>query len=103
MHNVRLTDKQIQEITRAFHESFLEQDKLWLFGSRIDSTKRGGDIDLFVETSIKNAKAVVEARIKFLTQMYISIGEQKIDVIIKFDDTDLDIYKVAKSEGVRLV
>ena len=48
---VRLKEWQIHEIQKAFVASFEKNDHLWLFGSRADLTKKGGDIDLFIETS----------------------------------------------------
>lgn len=103
MKGLRLNDSQIKAIRSAFQESFLPEDHLWLFGSRADLTKRGGDIDLYVETNIKNASSVVKTRAKFLTKLYLAIGEQKIDVVIKFDETNLLIYKIAKTEGIQLL
>ena len=34
------------------HQLFGEAASLYLFGSRIDDDKRGGDIDLYIETSL---------------------------------------------------
>ena len=32
-----------------------------------------------------------------------TIGEQKIDLVVKFDDTNLLIYEIAKKEGIQLL
>jgi hypothetical protein len=103
MKGIRLPADTIHAICQAFQESFLKDDRLWLFGSRADLDKRGGDIDLFVESSIKDAQKIVEARSQFYKKLCMRLGEQKIDIIIKFDETDLLIYKIAKEEGVRLI
>jgi hypothetical protein len=103
MRGVRLRDFQVNAIRNSFKESFLPEDHLWLFGSRADLTKRGGDIDLYVESYMKDALLVSKAKLKFLTKMHMAIGEQKIDVVVKFDETDLLIYKIAKEQGVQLV
>jgi len=103
MKGIRLTDDQIIKIRNAFKESFSKEDHVWLFGSRTDLSKRGGDIDLYVESSIKDPKQIIKSKSQFLTKLYMSIGEQKIDIVVKFDDTDLLIYKVAKKEGIQLL
>lgn len=103
MRDVRLNAFQISAIRDSFKESFLSEDHLWLFGSRADLTKKGGDIDLYVESHMNNASQVNKAKLKFLAKIQMVIGEQKIDVVVKFDETDLLIYKIAKEQGVQLV
>lgn len=103
MKGVRLPQSTISAICTAFRESFLEEDHLWLFGSRADLSKRGGDIDLYVESSIKDPQQIIKSKSTFLTKLYMTIGEQKIDVVVKFDDTNLLIYKIAKKEGIQLL
>lgn len=41
---MRLTDFERELIKKAFNETFTE-GKIYLFGSRFDDTKRGGNID----------------------------------------------------------
>ena len=100
---MRLTDKQVAQIKQNFSLYFLPQDHLWLFGSRTDPNAKGGDIDLYVETHLSSASKVMEAKIKFLTHLKMAIGEQKIDLVVKYNDTDLPIYHVAQQEGIRLI
>lgn len=102
MKGIRLENSQILTISKAFRACFLPDDHLWIFGSRVDLKKRGGDIDLYIETgmSVEEANA---ARIKFLTNLEIELGEQKIDVVLKIGDFYLPIYDVAKNEGVKLL
>jgi len=64
---MRLTPFQIQEIKKAFSAHFLPQDSLWLFGSRIDESKQGGDIDLYIETCYEDLSRVVKEKISFLS------------------------------------
>ncbi len=101
--NVRLTDEQVRLIKKCFHECFLKGDHLWLFGSRVSPKSKGGDIDLYVETKYSTAKDVIESKLKFLMLLEKELGERKIDVVIKFEDYELLIHKIAKEEGVKLV
>lgn len=100
---VRLDSNEITHIKEIFKQYFSKNDKLWLFGSRANITAKGGDIDLYVESDYTDAKKILDAKLGFLTDLQIAIGEQKIDLVIKFNDFDLPIYRVAKKEGVRLV
>ena len=101
---VRLSDYDVAQIIVAFKEHFGPEDHLWLFGSRVDLTKRGGDIDLYVET-VESLSSAVNRRTAFVTDLWEKIGEQRIDVVLKVatDTSDLLIYEVAKNEGVQLV
>ena len=65
--------------------------------------KRGGDIELYVESTIKNPALINKSKSMFLTKLHIEIEEQKIDVIVKFEGINLLIYKMAKEQGVQLV
>ena len=46
---MRLTDEQVLTIKNIALTNFGAHAKLKLFGSRLDDSKRGGDIDLLVE------------------------------------------------------
>lgn len=102
METVRLSVHDYECLEQYFKKHFLLGDKMWIFGSRVDLTKRGGDIDLYIETSADDA---IKRRLSFLSDLESEIGEQKIDIILnilKFGNS-LPIYEVAKSEGVRVV
>ena len=47
---MRLQSKEIQTIIRIAKEIYGESVKVYLFGSRLNDEKRGGDIDLLVRT-----------------------------------------------------
>ena len=103
MKGIRLTDHQVSVIKEAFKTCFQEGDHLWLFGSRADLSKKGGDIDLYVETTQKDITKIVKMRSDFIATLWRIIGEQKIDVVIKYEDIELLIYRIAREEGIQLV
>ena len=45
---MRLSTDQIQAIRQAAIAALGQGTSLWLFGSRVDDAKKGGDIDLLV-------------------------------------------------------
>ena len=55
---------------------------LWLFGSRVDDAKRGGDIDLLIVVETEAQRVEAQKReIKLLVLLKEKIGEQKIDLV----------------------
>jgi hypothetical protein len=100
---VRLSDATVSIICNEFKNSFLETDHLWLFGSRADLSKRGGDIDLYIETELL-AEKLRDAKNKFYIQLIKQLGDQKIDIVVNNDnDCGKLIYNIAKKEGVKLL
>lgn len=71
--------------------------RVFLFGSRADDAKRGGDIDLLV----LSAAIGPDEKRRIRRMICDSIGDQKIDIIVASDLTD-PLAKVARSSGVPL-
>ena len=95
---MRLTKKQIISIKKNF-KSYFKNGDIYLFGSRIDDTKKGGDIDLYICPT--NKENLSYKKIQFLVQLKREIGEQKIDVVLDYNQNRL-IDKKAKKEGILL-
>jgi predicted nucleotidyltransferase len=101
---MRITDQQRSIIRSTVAETFGAGASVWLFGSRVDDTARGGDIDLYIEPVSGNAEELVDAKLRFLVTMHKVLGEQKIDVVIRRAgyEENLPIYQIAKQTGVKL-
>jgi hypothetical protein len=54
---MRLTPQEIQAIKETFLNTF-DKGNIYLFGSRVDDTKRGGDIDLEERLPYNRAKGI---------------------------------------------
>jgi predicted nucleotidyltransferase len=77
---MRLTELQIQSINALSKKHFGSETTVYLFGSRTDDLKRGGDIDLLIRN--KNEQVLtLDAKIYFLAELKKKIGNQKIDVV----------------------
>lgn len=96
---LRLTGFEVQSIKKWTLKYFGKWAQVRLFGSRIDSNAKGGDIDLYI--SDYNVADPYDAKIKFLISVQSEIGEQKIDVVIA-KDSERDIERSALSQGVLL-
>ena len=94
---MRLNEKYLQVIKKAFGEVF-EKGEVYLFGSRVDDTKKGGDIDLYLIVNKPNLKK----KLKFLAKIKKELGEQKIDVVFQ-KDTNRPIEKEAIKWGKRII
>lgn len=66
---MRLTSAQRQLVMNAAYRAFGDDVQVRLFGSRVDDRRRGGDIDLYIETSLGDADALVGAKLKFLAEL----------------------------------
>jgi len=99
---MRLTTFEKETILKVIHSQFGNEVKIWLFGSRVSDQKRGGDIDLFLETP-QNFLEAWKHKIIAVSLLQIQLGDQKIDVIVRSaDDADRPIYQIAKHTGILL-
>ncbi len=79
---MRLCKKEIETIKKQ--TLYLDNNaKIYLFGSRIDDRKRGGDIDILLISQKLDRKSIWKIREKYFDEF----GEQKFDIII--DDGSL--------------
>ena len=103
---MRLTSEQAETIRIFAHRHFGEDVAIWLFGSRVDDGKKGGDYDFLVETSLDQPNIIIERKIAMIAELQSTstFEDEKIDLIVKRRNSsfDMPIYGVAKEEGVRL-
>lgn len=94
---MRLTNEQRQLITTRIRQYFGQDAHVWLFGSRLDDNKRGGDVDLYVEAE----------QPKLLSELKCKIGLEEaldlhVDLVVRQPEQDDPIYRLARNEGVQL-
>jgi len=73
--------------------------RLWLFGSRTDDSKKGGDIDIAIFS--EKIKQDVMQEIKVRRFICDRIGEQKIDIVTSSDGKEA-FFRLAVTEGILL-
>ena len=95
---MRLSNKYIVVIKKYFNDIFKEGE-IYLFGSRVDNSKKGGDIDLYLV--LKEHQNLFEKKIKFLARFKRELGEQKIDIVFNQDKNRL-IEQEAIKWGIKL-
>lgn len=98
---MRLTPEEVTGIRAAANEVFGASVVVRLFGSRLDDTKKGGDIDLLVEVPKGRGRFDDECALRFAIED--RIGERKIDILLVESGQPRDaIHRVALKESVRL-
>jgi len=101
---MRLSDFERETLKHAAMESFGGDVCVRLFGSRVDDSRKGGDIDLLVDTTQTDPAAIAKAHTRFVSSVYARLGEQKLDVLIDYPGrvTHPQIFRIARQDGVVL-
>ncbi len=100
---MRLNSKDIQAIKDVAKTIFGETATIRLFGSRTDDNKKGGDIDLLIQSNQAFSRMErYQLKIQFLVQLKKIVGDQKIDVIIDNGQASNPIIQQAFKEGIVL-
>ena len=95
---MRLSPKEVSAI-RAEVKRLDSKSEVHLFGSRVDDTARGGDIDLLVVSDTLGFRDVLRLRTRILDR----IGWQQLDLILRRrDEMDEPLAALAQATGVRL-
>ena len=95
--NVRLSEKEISIIKDTI-KKYDPSANVIIFGSRADLTKKGGDIDILV---ISN-KIDYKMRRKISVELFLKLGERKIDLIITDNPPKSKFIKEAYKYGVKI-
>lgn len=99
---MRLNTEYIQVIREETGIVFGEGAVVRLFGSRLDDTSRGGDIDLLVECD-KPVKERLRKSLALTARLQMRLGDQPIDVLVIDPETALQpVHQVARQTGVQL-
>ena len=95
---MRLTPDQADTIRRRIRGFMGPQARIWLLGSRADDSRRGGDVDLYVEPE---SAPSLEARLMCKSRLADAL-DLNVDLIVQQPGRNLPIYRIAKRSGVPL-
>ena len=96
---MRLTQNEIK-IIKSNILAHIKDAKIMLFGSRVDDNKRGGDIDIFVQTA---QPVTLKEQLQILAGFELDGILRKVDLVLKTPTTkDQAIFHTASKEGVIL-
>ena len=95
---MRLTTDQAEAIRSSVHLHMGMQSRIWLFGSRVDDKRRGGDVDLYVEPeSLPTLMDRLRCKVALADAL-----DLNVDLIVQQPGRDLPIYRIARRHGVPL-
>ena len=96
---MRITEHEKDVIVEAA-KSADSQAKVWLFGSRTDDNKKGGDIDIAILSEKIKEDVMQEIQVRrFICDR---IGEQKIDIVTSTEGKEA-FFRMAVAEGIQLL
>jgi predicted nucleotidyltransferase len=97
---MRLTDEQVRSIREVVGRHFGTESRIWLFGSRSDDSRSGGDIDLYLEP-----ERIAGSNLFLAKQAARHELEQKlhwpVDLVVR-RDRETAFMRAAKSDGIPL-
>ena len=99
---MRLTEQQIKTIRHVVENLAGNNARVTLFGSRVDDTKKGGDIDLLISLpEIVQHPAELSAKIS--AQLIRKFEGRKVDILLSAPNLkDLPIHAIAQQTGIVL-
>jgi len=99
---MRLTPTQISAIREVVRDQCGPQSRVRLFGSRLDDTQRGGDVDLFIELDQPIERpAVLSVQLAALISR--RLDGRSVDVVLSAPNLPRSaVHRVAEQQGQEL-
>ena len=93
---MRLSPKEKSAIVNAIAH-FDPEARIYLFGSRVDNSQKGGDIDILIFSD----RLTFKDKLKIKAVLFKQMEEQKVDLVIARNRKD-PFVRMALEKGVRL-
>ncbi len=98
-NTMRLTKEAANSIRQIVNQACADTE-IWLFGSRVDDRRKGGDIDLYIETG---TEMPMMEQLRLMSRLQRALGFRKIDLIIRTPHSpERPIFQTAKKTGMKL-
>ncbi|OQK15836.1 DNA polymerase III subunit beta [Methyloprofundus sedimenti] len=99
---MRITEQQKQKIKQVVAALVSGDAQVILFGSRVDDTKKGGDIDLLIMLS-ERVEHPAQLAAKISAQLIRPFYGRKVDVLLSAPNLQtLPIHAIAQQKGITL-
>ncbi len=97
---LRLTKEEITKITKVAREVFGDEVEVYIFGSRTQLDKKGGDIDVLIKTK---KEIPTDDKLSFLAKLELAGIERRVDLLVIASNIKLkDIHMEALKTGVKI-
>ena len=96
---MRITPTQARQTVAIIRDYLGPEAAVWLFGSRADDTRRGGDVDIYAETPLPGVLLHETVRAKIALEQ---VFGHSVDLVVNNHRKERPIYRIAREEGVRL-
>jgi predicted nucleotidyltransferase len=92
---MRISSEAANQALSIISQQFGDDAMVWLFGSRANDAKRGGDVDIYVESDSSD----LMQKVKCQSQL-VDLFDLNVDLIV--GNGSQPIHRIAKETGVRL-
>jgi len=101
---MRLTTVQISQIRLGTARFFGSDSRAGCLGP-VWMIISGVAIDLYIEPEIQDPAVLMEAKLRFLLDLHRTLGDQKIDVVLRRSTArkDIPVFRIARETGARLL
>jgi len=96
---MRLEKRIVDKLKLAVKNSFGDV-KVYLFGSRVDDTKKGGDIDIAIDADVSRLE-FRKMKAKFISNLIRNDFELKIDVV-NYNTKDKLLHEAIRSNALQI-
>lgn len=96
---MRLKKNIIDKIKQSVYDSFGDVN-IYLFGSRTDDTKKGGDIDIAIDSNLSRLE-FRKKKIKFISNLIKNNFELKVD-IVDYNTKDKLLYENIRNSALKI-
>ncbi len=97
LQRVRLKEKEIKAI-KDIIQSFDKEARVYIYGSRADLSKKGGDIDILVVSP----KISLEQELKIKAKLLVALGDRKVDLVVSKSPTENPFTDLIYSQAVEI-
>lgn len=95
---MRLTSQQIIQIRQAVVQESHQNTDIYLFGSRLDENKKGGDVDLLLKTKMPlPLKTIAMLKIQLESQLMLPV-----DIVNYYEQQSSTFVQLACAQAVKI-
>lgn len=96
---MRLKSTELDIIHQCVVDLFSEEVDVWLFGSKVDDSARGGDIDIMIDSSSEVVSPALQSA-RLSASISRKMAGRKVDVVIAAPNLlELPIHRSARLQG----